>query len=47
MRTMPRTLEVRASRGDIASAASLVRQLEEEFAGVRLALAPELEGAKR
>jgi two-component system sensor histidine kinase/response regulator len=47
MAALARTLEDRASRRDIADAGTLVRQLEAEFAGVRLALAPELEGAKR
>jgi len=47
MAAQARALEERASRGDVASAASLVRKLAEEFAGVRRALLPELEGVRR
>jgi CheY-like chemotaxis protein/HPt (histidine-containing phosphotransfer) domain-containing protein len=47
MAALAMTLEDRARRGDIREAATLAQQLEDEFAGVRVALGPELELAKR
>jgi signal transduction histidine kinase/CheY-like chemotaxis protein/HPt (histidine-containing phosphotransfer) domain-containing protein len=47
MASVAMTLEERARRGDVGDARTLARELEQEFAGVREALAPELEGAKR
>ena len=47
MAALAMTLEDRARRGDIRDAETLVEQLEDEFAGVRVALGPELKGAKR
>jgi signal transduction histidine kinase/DNA-binding response OmpR family regulator/HPt (histidine-containing phosphotransfer) domain-containing protein len=47
MAALAMTLEDRARRGDMGGAETLVQQLEDEFAGVRVALGPELEGAKR
>jgi signal transduction histidine kinase/CheY-like chemotaxis protein len=47
MATLAMTLEDHAGRGDVTKAPALTQQLEEEFASVRAALAPELQGAKR
>jgi signal transduction histidine kinase/DNA-binding response OmpR family regulator len=47
MAALTQTLEDRAGRRDLADVAKLVQRLEDEFAGVRLALGPELEGVKR
>jgi two-component system, sensor histidine kinase and response regulator len=47
MAALAMTLEDRARRGDMNDVETLVQQLEDEFAGVRATLGPELPGAKR